>query len=351
MTIKDILQKAISSHASDIHINVGSPPTLRIEGELSPVPGTEVVTAEVAKEMVLELLTPTQKEIFLASKEFDLSYAYKDTRFRVNVYHQRGFMGVALRLIPFEIPTIEELGLPPVLSDFCKLPQGFVLITGPTGEGKSTTIAAMLESINRERSVHIVTVEDPIEYVFEPKLSIIDQREVHQDTHSWEIALRSVLREDPDIVLIGEMRDFETVSAAVTIAETGHLVFATLHTNSAAQTVDRIIDVFPENQQRQIRIQLASIIEGIISQRLVPSLDGRRVPATEILLANSAIRNIIREGKTHQIDNVIATSYDLGMISLERSLATLVKENKISSEVAKGYTLRPEEVSRLVSKV
>lgn len=351
MQIKDLLEKAISAKASDLHLTAGSPPTLRIEGELSPIPGTANLTPKDTEELSLQLLSDTQKEIFLANKELDLSFAHKDTRFRVNVYHQKGSMGAALRLLSQKIPSIEELGLPDVLYDFCKLPQGFILITGPTGTGKSTTIASMLETINRERSVHIVTIEDPIEYSFESKRSLIDQREIHLDTHSWEIALRSVLREDPDVVLIGEMRDYETISSAVTVAETGHLVFATLHTNSAAQTIDRIVDVFPENQQQQIRVQLASIVEGIISQRLIPTLDGGRTPACEILLANAAVRNVIREGKTHQIDNIIDTSVDLGMVSLERSLAKLVKDGKVSREVALSYTLRPEEVSSMIARV
>ncbi len=350
MTIKDLLHKVLEAKASDLHLTVGAPPTLRVDGQLTPVVGTEVLTSDTAKNLVFELLSEEQKEVFLANKELDFSYSLPDikARFRVNAFFQRGEISAALRHIPLQVPSLEELNLPPILADFCKLPQGFILVTGPTGHGKSTTVAAMIRQINETRKVHIVTIEDPIEYIFSHQKSLIEQRELHLDTHSWEIALRSALREDPDVVFIGEMRDFETISAAVTIAETGHLVLATLHTNSAAQTIDRIIDVFPEHQQQQIRIQLAATIEGIVAQRLVPAIGGGRVPACEILLATAAVRNIIRERKTHQIDNVITTSVDLGMASLERSLAELVKAGKVSLEEAQMHTLRPQELKRLV---
>jgi len=348
--IKDLLSKAVESKASDLHLTVGAPPMLRVDGKLTPVPGVEILTPQTSRDLVFELLGEEQKEIFLANKELDFSYSYEEVnaRFRVNAFFQKGQISAALRLIPLRIPSLEELNLPSILSDFCKLPQGFVLVTGPTGHGKSTTIAAMIRQINETRNVHVVTIEDPIEYVFSHQKALIEQREMHLDTHSWEVALRSALREDPDIVFVGEMRDFETIAAAVTIAETGHLVLATLHTNSASQTIDRIIDVFPEHQQQQIRIQLAATVEAVVSQRLVPAIGGGRVPACEILLATPAVRNIIRERKTHQIDNTIATSADLGMRSLERSLAELVKAGKVSLEEARMHTLKPAELERLV---
>lgn len=349
MTIHDLLQKTVSSKASDLHLTVGSPPTLRIEGTLVPVQGMEPLSAEQAKDLVFSLLNEEQKGRFGRERELDFSFSFGDvSRFRANAFYQKGYPSVALRSIPFEIPTVEELNLPKILYDFCKLPQGFVLITGPAGQGKSTTLAAMINEINETRDVHVVTIEDPIEYVFESKKSLIVQREMYLDTLSWPTALRSALREDPDVVLVGEMRDFETMAAAMTIAETGHLVFATLHTNSAAQTVNRIIDVFPENQQPQIRTQLAASLEGIVSQRLLLAIGGGRLPACEILLATSAVRAVIREGKTHQIDNIISTSYDLGMVSLNRALAELVKNGKVSLDVAKMRTLNPEELIRMV---
>lgn len=349
MTIHDLLQKTVSAKASDLHLTVGSPPMLRIAGKLSPVPETEPLKDKQAEELVLALLNEEQAGRLRREREMDLSLSFGDVvRFRINAFYQKGYLTAALRLIPFEIPTIEELNLPKILYDFCKLPQGFVLITGPAGQGKSTTLAAMINEINETREVHVVTIEDPIEYVFESKRALIVQREMYLDTLSWGTALRSALREDPDVVLVGEMRDFETIAAAMTIAETGHLVFATLHTNSAAQTVNRIIDVFPENQQQQVRTQLAAGLEGIVSQRLVPAIGGGRLPACEILLATPAVRAVIRESKAHQIDNVIATSYELGMVSLNRALAELVKNGRISLDVAKMRTLNPEELIRMV---
>ena len=349
MTIHDLLQKTVSAKASDLHLTVGSPPTLRIEGKLTPIKETASLDAKQTKDLVLSLLNEEQKGRFNKEREIDFSFSFGDvSRFRANAFHQKGCPAVALRFIPFKIPTIEELNLPKILYDFCKLPQGLVLITGPAGQGKSTTLASMINEINETRSVHIITIEDPIEYVFESKKALIVQREMYLDTLSWPTALRSALREDPDVVLVGEMRDFETMAAAMTIAETGHLVFATLHTNSAAQTVNRIIDVFPESQQPQIRTQLAAGLEGIISQRLVSAIGGGRLPACEILLATSAVRSVVRDGKTHQIDNIIATSSDLGMVSLSRALAELVKNGKVSLDVAKMRTLNPEELIRMV---
>jgi twitching motility protein PilT len=348
MNIGEILQKVVEGGASDLHLTVGSPPVVRRDGRLTPLPGYEPLTPEAVENLTFSLMTPAQKELLLQEKEVDFSFSLRGSaRFRVNAYHQRGYLACALRLIPLRVPNIEELNLPKVLYDFCELHQGLVMVTGPTGHGKSTTIAAMLNQINETRKVHIVTIEDPIEYIYPHKEALIEQREMMLDTHSWKVALRSVLREDPDVVLVGEMRDLETIAATITIAETGHLVFATLHTNSAAQSIDRIVDVFPQYQQPQVRTQLAAIIEGVVSQRLVPALGGGRVPAVEVLLATGALRNVIREGKTYQIDNIITTSAEVGMISLDQSLAQLVKSGRISFETARNYSLHPEELLRL----
>ncbi|PIS21070.1 type IV pili twitching motility protein PilT [candidate division WWE3 bacterium CG08_land_8_20_14_0_20_43_13] len=349
MTINDLLDYTIEKKASDLHLTTGAPPIIRSGGVLVPVAGTHALKSEQVEEYVFPLLKPEQKEILLMNKEIDFSFAFGDkARFRINAYHQRGYLSAALRCIPYTIPTIDELGLPKIIYEFCKLPQGFILVTGPTGQGKSTTLAAIIDEINQTRPVHIVTIEDPIEYLFPNKKALVEQREMHLDTHAWDIALRSVLRQDPDVVLVGEMRDYETISSAVTVAETGHLVFATLHTNSAAQTIDRIVDVFPDHQQQQIRVQLSATLEGVISQRLIPSLGSGLVPAVEILLATPAVRSLIRDGKTHQIDNIIATSSDVGMISLERSLANLVNQGKISKESAVNRTLKPDMLERMI---
>lgn len=349
MTIQQLLEEVIKKEASDLHLIVGALPTLRIDGRLVALEGLQPLSGESIKELILSLLTEEQKDILFANKEIDFSFSLGElARFRVNIYHQKGYLSAALRHIPVKIRNIEELNLPATLKNFTRLPQGFALVTGPTGHGKSTTLAALINEINENRNEHIVTIEDPIEYVYPHRASLVSQRELHLDTHAWEIALRSVLREDPDVVLIGEMRDYETISAALTVAETGHLVFSTLHTNSAAQTIDRIIDVFPEHQQRQVRIQLAMTLEGIIAQRLIPGIHGGRYPAVELLLVTPAVREVIREGKTHQIDNIITTSADLGMLSFDQSLASLVKAGKISLEQAKAHTLRPEELDRLL---
>lgn len=349
MQIQELLDLSIKLSASDIHIVAGSPPTLRINGKLIPVEGTGPLTGEVTEQLVIALFSPDQQELFVHNKELDFSYEHPSgVRFRVNAYYQQGKVAAALRLLNNEILTIEQLRLPSVCSQITSLRQGFVLVTGPTGSGKSTTLAAMIDSINSNRSEHIITIEDPVEYVYKSKKSVISQRELHHDTHSWDMALRSVLREDPNIVLVGEMRDYDTIASALTIAETGHLVFATLHTNSAAQTVDRIIDVFPENQQAQIRNQLSSSIEAVVAQRLVPTVDGSRVPVVEIMLASSAVRNTIREGKTFQLDNIIQTSAGLGMMTFETSLAYWVKAGVIAEDVANEYALRPDDLHRLL---
>lgn len=349
MNIQDLLKQVVDKRASDLHLVVGAPPILRVDGQLRPIPETPVLEPETIKELVLSLVNEEQKDLLLVNKELDFSYSFQNFgRFRINAYFQRGSLSAAFRLIPATIPTIEELNLPKICHQFAKLRQGFILVTGPTGHGKSSTLAAVINEINENRSEHIVTIEDPIEYTYKQKKSIVSQRELHQDTHSWEVALRSVLREDPDVVLIGEMRDFETIASALTIAETGHLVFATLHTNSAAQTIDRVVDVFPEHQQAQVRLQLAATLEAVFSQRLLPALETGRYPAAEILLATAAVRNLIREGKTHQIDNVIQTSVDLGMMTLEMSLSELVNEGKVSLEVAREYSLRPRQLMKYI---
>ena len=351
MNIHDILQQLADANGSDIHIMIGSPPTLRVDGVLKPVEGLPSLGPEETETLILPLLTQEQRDYISVNKELDFGYQFKDVgRFRVNVYHTQGALAAALRLIPVRIKSLEGLSMPPVMSQFSEYRQGLVLLTGPTGEGKSTTLAAMIDQINTNRAEHILTIEDPVEFIHKPKKSIISQREVNQDTHGWEIALRSALREDPNVVLVGEMRDLETIASALTIAETGHLVFATLHTATAAQTIDRIIDVFPAAQQGQIKQQLAATLKVVASQRLMPSLQGGRVAAMEIMIANPAIRNLIREGKSHQIDNVIQTSADVGMMLIETHLATLVQQGKISLEEAQKTAFRRDEIDRLLGK-
>ena len=345
----DLMVTALKQDASDLHIAVGRHPVLRINGSLIPLVKEPVLTPEMTENLIKTILTDQQKEDLLRYKDIDFSYSLGDkARFRVAVYFQRQYWAASLRLIPRKIRTIEELNLPPVIHNFSKYSQGFVLVVGPAGHGKSTTLAAILDEINHDRLVHIVTIEDPIEYLFSQDRAVIDQREVQTDTLSFHRALRSVLRQDPDVIMVGEMRDLETMSAAVTAAETGHLVFSTLHTNSAAQTIDRIIDSFPSAQQGQIREQLANTLVGIISQRLVPQIEGGRIPACEVMFNTSATRNLIRERKTYQIDLIIETSREQGMISLNRSLANLVKAKKISLEQAEFYSLNPAELRLLL---
>ncbi len=341
----------INYKASDLHLMVGYPPVVRIDGGLRSVPSQSILTDAIIGELVYGLLTPAQKELFIANKEIDFSYAYGASRFRVNTYFQKGSIAAAIRNLPQKIATIEELSLPKICHEFASLRQGFILVTGPTGQGKTTTLASIINEINMTREAHVITIEDPIEYVYPKGRSIISQREMHTDTYSWNVALRSVLREDPDVVLIGEMRDYETIAAALTIAETGHLVFATLHTNSAAQTIDRIVDVFPQNQQSQVRMQLAATLEGVLSQRLIPAIAGGRIPASEILIATPAVRTTIRDGKTHLTDNIIQTSAEMGMSLLETSLVSMVKKNIITLDSAKEYAIRPDELIRLFSTI
>ena len=349
MNIQQLLELAVVRNASDIHLVAGYPPTLRIHGELVPVVGTESLTDSEISGLILSILTPVQKSVFENNFELDFAIPFQNkARFRVNVFKEQGHLGVSLRLIPLLIPAMESLGLPPVVSKLTSLRQGLVLVTGPTGHGKSTTLAAMINQINMERSVHILTIEDPIEYVYPKAKGLVSQREMYLDTKSWPNALRAALREDPDVVLVGEMRDYETIAAAITVAETGHLVFATLHTNSASQSVDRIIDVFPVNQQSQIRLQLAVVLEAILSQRLVPTVNPGRVLAVELLLRTPALSELIRSSKAHLIDNLIQTSGELGMVNLETSLAKLVGAGKITMETAQGYSLRPDLLARLL---
>lgn len=354
MDIHELLDLTIKNNASDLHLLPGIPPAIRIDGSLRYLSTYQALTPQNLEEMIFSILSPQQKELLINNKEIDFSFgfgggAYGDLgRFRTNLYYQRGVLSGAFRFLQPNIRTIEELRMPKICHSFSTLKQGFILVTGPTGHGKSTTIASIINEINLSKPVHILTIEDPIEYIYPTGKSIISQREMDLDTHSWNLALRSALREDPDVVLVGEMRDPETIAAAITIAETGHLVFSTLHTNSAAQTIDRIIDAFPASQQDQIKIQLASTLKGIISQRLIPEINGGRVPAVEVLVGTTAIASNIREGKTHLIDSVIQTSQDVGMIPLEQSLASLVLSGAISLETAKGYALRQEELLRLV---
>lgn len=349
MNIQQLLDLTIQRNASDLHLSVGFAPTLRIHGELVPVHGEAAVSPEQIESLIRPLVTNMQMDIYQTTFELDFSFEFGGkARFRVNLYRQKGHPGAALRLIPYRIPELEELGLPQVINRLVGLKQGFILVTGPTGHGKSTTLASFINEINKTRAAHVLTIEDPIEYVYPPGKSLIEQREMYSDTKSWQNALRSALREDPDVVLIGEMRDLETIASAMTIAETGHLVFATLHTNSAAQSVDRIIDIFPEVQQGQIRLQLAATLEAIISLRLIPTIEPGRILAAEILFAVPAVRNVIREGKLYLIDNIIETSGELGMQTIERSLADLIKRGKISEEIGLKYALRPELLSKLL---
>lgn len=351
MNINQLLQITIDRQASDLHMLVGSPPTLRVNGELVAIPGIPVLTQETMENLIFPILSTIQKDELLKNWELDMGLGFEGkARFRVNVYRQSNTWAVAFRLIPMKIRSIDETGLPPQVTKLIELKQGLVLVTGPTGHGKSTTLAAFINTINMTKTTHIITVEDPIEFVYPKGKSLVSQRELNLDTQSWNNALKSALREDPDIVLIGEMRDLDTISAALTIAETGHLVFATLHTNSAAQSVDRIIDVFPSNQQPQIRLQLASVLEAIISQRLIPTINPGRALAAEILLSTSAVRAQIREQKTYMIDNLIQTSAEYGMVSLEGALALLAREGKISGETALNYALKPEVLNKMLKQ-
>jgi twitching motility protein PilT len=330
-------------------LQVGKPPILRVDGALKPISGAEVLDEEALENLIFAILDEDQKQILLKDKEFDFSFAFGDLgRFRVNAFHERGNLAAALRLIPNEILSVEQLGMPSIVNKFADYPRGLVLVTGPTGSGKSTTLAALVNKINQERPEHIITIEDPIEFTHKSMKSLVVQREVHYDTYSFSAALRSCLREDPDVVLIGEMRDLETIASAITIAETGHLVFATLHTNSAAQSIDRMIDVFPPHQQPQIRAQLSNILMAICSQRLIPAIGGGRIAAAEILVATPAVRNIIREGKSHQLEAVIQTGAEFGMQSMDKTLVGLIHSGTITYDEARNYAVDLDELDRLM---
>ena len=382
MDIEQLLKEVVDHQGSDLHLTAGVPPIMRVWGKLTPLAGYPVLTPEDTYQLAYSMLNTLQKQKFEKNWELDLSYGVPGLgRFRVNVYRQRGAVGVAIRVIPHEVPRLEDLNLPGVLEERTRKPRGLILVTGPTGQGKSTTLAAMINQINEERSCHIVTIEDPIEYLHEHKRSVINQRELGFDTQSFPNALRAALREDPDVVLIGEMRDLETIAAALTIAETGHLVFATLHTANAAQSVDRIIDVFPPHQQQQVRVQLSSVLEAVISQILLPnqlflrrfgSQEGYaaarrsgavatlrrtwptleeigRVPAVEVMVATPAIRNLIREGKTHQIESAILTGAEWGMQTMDQSLRDLYQRGLISFEDAIGKAIHPDELRKMIA--
>ena len=352
VTLAEMLQKVLQAGGSDLHLSSGSPPQLRVDGKLSPMEVPALTPAET-KRLAYSVMTDTQKHKFEEKWEIDFSFGIKDLcRFRANVFTQRGTVGAVFRLIPFEIRTFDALSLPPVVEKLCEKPRGLILVTGPTGCGKSTTLAAMIDKINRERHEHILTIEDPIEFLHSHKSCVVNQREIDNDTHSFSDALRVALREDPDVVLVGEMRDLETVEAALRIAETGHLTLATLHTNSASSTIHRIVDIFPSSQQGQIRAQLSMVLEGILCQSLIPKMNGTgRAMAMEILIPNSAVRNLIREDKIHQIYSTMQTGQGkFGMQTFNQSLAHLVLTRQISRDDALAKSSSPEELLELIQR-
>ena len=351
MTLPELLKKTVELEGSDLHLTISTPPQVRVHGHLQRLEGADLTPSET-KALAYSVLTDSQKKRFEEALELDFSFGIKGlARFRCNMFNQRGAVGAVYRLIPEKIRSFQELGLPAVLANLAERPRGLVLITGPTGSGKSTTLAAMIDKINMERKDHILTIEDPIEYIHQHKGCLVNQREVHSDTLSFSSALRSALREDPDIVLIGELRDLETVESALRIAETGHLTFGTLHTNSAAQTINRIIDVFPAHQQSQIRTQLSLVLEGIVCQALLPKLGGGRVCSLEIMVPTPAIRNLIREDKVHQIYSAMQTGQDkLGMQTANQSLASLHMKKLINLETALGASSNKEELQEMISR-
>jgi twitching motility protein PilT len=349
--LKRIFYIASQRNASDVHITPVRYPTLRIDGNLLTLNEEGIISSSESKELLFSLLTEEQRNYLLKYKDLDFSFNIDDKiRIRANIYFQNNGLAGAFRLITTEIKTIEELNLPPILHEFIKRKQGLILITGPAGVGKSTTLAALIDEINHTRPAHIITIEEPIEYIFIPDLALISQREIPRDSPTWHRALRAALREDPDIIMIGELRDEVSIQIALTAAETGHLVLGTLHTNSASQTIDRILDVLPEDKKNQARYQLASTLVGIISQRLVNRIKGGRIPACEVLIANTAVKNLIRENKIYQIDLVIETSFESGMFTLERSLATLVNLGEVSLETAYNYALNIDRLNNLLKR-
>jgi len=351
LTMHQLLKTLVDQGGTDLHITTNTPPQIRIDGKMVPLQVPPLTTPET-KQLIYSVLTDNQKHRFEESLELDFSFGVRGlARFRANVFFQRGAVAGAFRTIPWEIRSFKDLGLPEIVSGLCDKPRGLVLVTGPTGSGKSTTLAAMLDKINAERHEHMVTIEDPIEYLHAHKSCLVNQRELHADTHSFPAALRSVLRQDPDVVLIGEMRDLETIESALRIAETGHLTFATLHTNSAAQTINRIIDVFPPHQQSQIRAQLSFVLEGILCQSLLPRLNGGRVLAMEILIPNSAIRNLIREDKVHQIYSAMQVGQlRYGMQTFNQSLATLYFKKQIALQTALSLSSNPDELQEMINR-
>lgn len=349
--IKSFLRLVAQQNASDLHLAVGRYPTLRIDGKLCPLSQEKILTDKDTKAFSDIILNESNKKEFLDRGQVDFSYSFEDkARFRTNVFFQRGYVSIAMRFITSRVRTLEDLNLPTVLYNFTKFTKGLVLVTGPIGHGKSTTLAALIDYINRNEDRHIITIEDPIEYVYEQDRCIINQREVGQDARSFKEALRAVFREDVNVLLIGEMRDLDTISTTITAAETGHLIFATLHTNDSAQTIDRIVDIFPSHQQNQIRTQLAGVLIGVVSQRLMPKIGGDRIPALEIMIKNRAIENLIRENKSYQIDNVIETGMKEGMISMDKSLADLVKKGLITVEDAVSYAKNKDYFKTLTIK-
>jgi twitching motility protein PilT len=348
----DVLLEVLEKKASDLHLTAGSPPMVRLRGQLEPL-DYPVLTPQDVRETIYSILTNDQRQKLETDWQIDLAYAIPGkARFRVNAYFQRAALGAAMRLIPTEMPALDTLGVPSVLRDFTKKPRGFVLVTGPTGSGKSTTLAAMIDVINEERHEHIMTIEDPIEFLHKHKKCIVNQRELGADAKSFGTALKAALRQDPDVILVGEMRDLETISTALTAAETGHLVFATLHTQDTAQTVDRIVDVFPPAQQHQVRVQLSVGLQGIVTQQLLPTSDGQgRTVACEVLVPTPAVRNLIREGKTHQIYSALQTGASHGMQTMDSALAQLVRDGKITRELAEARSSTPEELRRLMGTV
>jgi len=349
LKIELMLEEVIKQNASDLHLQVGVPPMLRVDGALQAIPDAPVLKPADVERLIQSVTDEEQQQALDKDKEIDFSFSFGEYgRFRVNAFHEKGNLAAALRLIPTAIRTLDELGMPKVVGTFAGFPRGLVLVTGPTGSGKSTTLAAILDLINTQQARHIITIEDPIEYAHHSKKSIVVQREIHYDTFSFGAALRSSLRQDPDVVLVGEMRDLETISSAITLAETGHLVLATLHTNSAAQSIDRMIDVFPPFQQQQIRVQVAGMLQAICSQRLVPKIGGGRVAAAEIFVVTPGARNIIREGKSHQLDSVIQTGAEQGMQSMDNTLVKLIHSGTITYDEAKNYAIDLGELDRLM---
>jgi twitching motility protein PilT len=348
--IPELLEIVLSRGASDLHLTAGSPPLIRLHGQLIRLEDYPKLEPQALRGMVYAILPQRQRERLEQELELDMSYSLPGAaRFRVNVYYQRDSIGAAFRLIPFEIKPIAELGLPPQVAELARYPRGFVVVTGPTGSGKSTTLASMVDVVNTERACHIMTVEDPIEFLHKHKMAMVNQREVGSDTKGFAPALKHVLRQDPDVILVGEMRDLETIQTAITAAETGHLVFATLHTQDAPQTIDRIIDVFPPHQQEQIRVMLAGALQGVLCQQLLRTREEPgRVAACELMVATPAIRNLIREGKTHQIYSSLQTGGSLGMQTMDAALATLVRAGKITQRLAESRSSTPEELRRLL---